>query len=514
MRAAPKEKILGGRLKSVLLVLVFIAFVCLYWGVEHFSGRAAPEDPDRSAVPEQITANFILPDGSEYSSLIASDAVLSAALEIDEPGWTLVAWQDESGTRYSPELPAGFRGDVTLTPVLMPGLETWQHVAYMPMPLEAGMFAPDDALTILQLAECAVSLLAIEVEPTETFVSVSSLSLESANVLKTLGVMKGSSLNPLKEARVRDMVSVFAAFYPRGPEFNFAHIPEDDPDYAAFCTAAFLGWFDGGSTGALDPDAVVTRGEAAHFINRVLGREGAVLDESMSGFFADVPPEHPYRDDIIEASVLHTYRMAGGAEKWTAAVAVPRLETGLYRSGTLLRCIDENGYAVINGEWGGFEFDERGVYTCGMPELDALVQDVLVGLGVAEMERMDALRAAYNYTRDSFTYLRRNYYDPGEEGWGEQEAYTMLSSGMGNCYCYAATFYELSRALGFDARLISGFVARNRSPHGWVEFDIDGERYICDTELEMTYYRDKRPVKPDMFMMPDKVSAAWSYKYS
>lgn len=513
MRAGTKEKRRFGRLRSVLLVLVFAAFVCVYWGVEHFSGRAAPEEPDVTAEPEQWTVSFVLPDGSEQSALITAETGLPAAPEVDEPGFTLVAWQDGNGTYYSPGLPARFDGDLTLTPVLMPKLETEQHIAYMPLPLEAGMFAPDDTLTILQLAECAVSLLAVEVEPTETFVSVSSLMLESADILKTLGVMTGSSLNPLKEARMRDMVSVFAAFYPRGPEFNFAHIPVDDPDYAAFCTAAFLGWFDGG-TSNLDPDAVVTRGEAAHFINRVLGREGAVRDESMSGFFADVPPEHPYWDDIIEASVLHTYRMAGGAEKWTAAVAVPRLETGLYRSGTLLRCIDEDGYAVINGEWGGFEFGADGVYTCGMPELDELVQNVLIELGAGEMEKEDALRAAYNYTRDSFTYLRRNYYDPGAEGWGEQEAYTMLSTGMGNCYCYAAAFYELSRALGFDARLISGFVASNRSPHGWVEFDIDGERYICDTELEMTYYRDKRAVKPDMFMMPDKVSAAWSYKYS
>lgn len=505
-----KRMIRSGRLRSVLLVLACAVFVCAYWGAEHFFVRSALETPE----PEELTATFILPDGSARSALITADTVLSAAPEIDEPGFTLVAWRDADGTCHSPGLPAEFHGDVTLTAVLMPALETGQHIAYMPLPPETGMFAPDDALTVLQLAECAAALLAVEVEPTEAFVSVSPLRLESADVLKTLGVMTGSSLNPLKQARVRDLVSVFAAFFPRGPERGFANIPEDDPDYAAFCTAASLGWFDGGSAPAPDPDAVVTRGEAAHFINRVLGRESAPQDEDMSGVFADVPPEHPYRDDIIEASVLHTYRMSGGAEKWTAAVALPRLETGLYRSGTLLRCIGDDGYAVRDGEWGGFEFDADGVYTCGMPELDELVQNVLAGLGAGEMEDMEALRAAYNYTRDSFTYLRRNYYDPGAEGWGGQEAYAMLSTGMGNCYSYAATFYELSRALGFDARLISGFVARNRSPHGWVEFDIDGVHYVCDTELEMTYYRDKRAVKPDMFMMPDNMSAAWSYKYS
>ena len=514
MKRNHEKRVPGGRLRSVLLALVFVVFVCAYWGVEHFSVRSAPEDPEESAAPEELTATFILPDGSQQSALVTADTVLSSAPETDEPGFTLVAWRDGEGTSYSPGLPAEFHGDVTLTAVLMPELETGQHIAYMPLPPEESMFAPDDALTLLQLAECAVSLLAVEVEPTEAFVSVSPLDLGDADILKTLGVMTGSSLNPLKQARVRDLACVFAAFFPGGPERGFANIPKDDPDYAAFCTAASLGWFDGGSAGTIDPDAVVTRAEAAHFINRVLGRQPAPQDEDISGVFADVPPEHPYRDDIIEAAVLHTYRMSGGAEKWTAALAVPRRETGLYRWGTLLRCIDEDGYIVKDGQWGGFEFDADGVYTCGMPELDKLVQGVLAGLDTGGMEDAEALRAVYNYTRDSFTYLRRNYYDPGEEGWGEQEAYTMLSTGMGNCYCYAATFYELSRALGFDARLISGFVASNRAPHGWVEFEIDGSRYICDTELEMTYYRDKRAVKPDMFMMPNSVSAQWSYKYS
>ena len=88
----------------------------------------------------------------------------------------------------------------------------------------------------------------------------------------------------------------------------------------------------------------------------------------------------------------------------------------------------------------------------------------------------------------------------------------MLSTGYGNCYCYAATFYELARALGYDAHLISGTVGHNAAPHGWVEIYVDGKRHVCDTELEMTYYRDRKPTQPDMFMMPDIISSQWSYR--
>ena len=508
IKDSEKVELLQTALLAVCALLACAVLVCVSCAVEYVCSRPEPIEP---YIPETCSVTWVLPDGTEYRNEPAAEMALHAAPELDEPGYTLVAWRDESGTDYSPELSAELHGEVTLTAVLMPALETAQHIAYMPARGEIGMFRPDDVLTRLELAECAEALLAVEVEPTERFVSYSSLSIEAADVLKTLGAMRGTRFDTNTDVLLRELVSVFAAFFPRGPERSFANIEPDDPDYGAFCTAVHRGWLDGGSTHTIDPYSPVTRGEAAHFINRVLGRELTPQGTEISGVFADVPPEHPYHDDIMEAAVVHTYRLSDGAEQWTYAEAVPRRETGLYRDGTLLRCIDDDGYIVKNAEWNGFEFDDSGVYTCGMPALDELVQDVLTELDACEMEDMDALRAAYDYTRDSFTYLRRNYYDTGATGWGEQEAYTMLSTGYGNCYCYAATFYELARALGFDARLVSGTVGRNRSPHGWVEFDIDGARYVCDTELEMTYYRDRRPIKPDMFMMPDSMSSQWFY---
>lgn len=508
MKRSEKKELRQTALLAVCAILLCVALVCASCLIERHYNQPEPFMP--VVVENLSSARFILPDGSEYSVLTEQDGVLDAAPNVNVPGYTLVAWRDGKGRDYSPELPAKFNGNVTLTAVLMPALETGQHIAYMPV--DGFFFAPDEPLTRLELARSVAALLCVEVEPEEHFVSVSAISDDSYDILKTLGAMDGEFFSPMSRTRLRDLVSVFAAFYPQGRERSLSDIPRDDADYAAFCTAVSRGWLDGGSARALDPDAVVTRGEAAHFINCVLGREAVGQDEDVSGIFADVPPEHPYRDDIMEAAVPHVYRLSEGEEQWTLASAVPRPEPGLFRDGALLRCIGEDGYILKDGEWEGFEFDENGVYTCGMPELDELLQGVLTELGTGEMDDEEALRAVYNYTRDSFTYLRRNYYAKGATGWGEDEAYTMLSTGYGNCYCYAATFYELARALGYDARLISGTVGTDAAPHGWVEISVDGKRHVCDTELEMTYYRDRKPTKPDMFMMPDIISSQWTYR--
>ena len=68
----------------------------------------------------------------------------------------------------------------------------------------------------------------------------------------------------------------------------------------------------------------------------------------------------------------------------------------------------------------------------------------------------------------------------------------MLNSGYGNCYCYAAVFWYLSRWLGYDARIYNGTVGQNKAPHSWVEITMDGQSYIFDTELEMAYSRKRR----------------------
>ena len=143
---------------------------------------------------------------------------------------------------------------------------------------------------------------------------------------------------------------------------------------------------------------------------------------------------------------------------------------------------------MVNGSYGNFNFGPDGVITTGMPELDALVQDTLVELVLdpSSMEGETMLHIIFNYVTYHNTYLRDgdHLHDVGETGWENDEAYKMLTTHRGNCYNYAAEFYVLARAIGYDAVIYSGTIDPTQRPHGWVEIEFDGEPYIFDTEIE------------------------------
>ena len=57
----------------------------------------------------------------------------------------------------------------------------------------------------------------------------------------------------------------------------------------------------------------------------------------------------------------------------------------------------------------------------------------------------------------------------------------------GNCFVFAATFYKLAKALGYDARYVEGQVGTTGGgfvPHGWVKINIGGNTYIFDPESQ------------------------------
>ena len=84
------------------------------------------------------------------------------------------------------------------------------------------------------------------------------------------------------------------------------------------------------------------------------------------------------------------------------------------------------------------------------------------------------------------SYLRLHYYEVGDISWVNDEAYHMFAEHKGNCYNYAAEFYVLAKALGYDAVIYSGTIDPDPTPHAWVEIEFDGVPYIFDTELEFT----------------------------
>ena len=177
-----------------------------------------------------------------------------------------------------------------------------------------------------------------------------------------------------------------------------------------------------------------------------------------------------------------------GSEHWEEYdIARVRREPGLCFVGLEQYYIGEDGFPVTNTTVGTLYYGPDGRYTSGNQEIDAYAKRTLAGILTDGMTREEKLHAAFLYTRDSFTYLRRNYYALGDNSYTEKEGLTMFSTGRGNCYCFASVFYYLSRQLGYDSVAISGVVGHDRSPHGWVEIVMDGVTYIYDTELEMAY---------------------------
>lgn len=165
---------------------------------------------------------------------------------------------------------------------------------------------------------------------------------------------------------------------------------------------------------------------------------------------------------------------------------------------------------TVNGLYLGAD----GRYSSGSKELDELVARTLDEICAGGGSRDELLREAYLYVRDSFDYLRRNYYEVGADGWQTDEALTMLTTRRGNCYCYAAAFCALARGLGYDATAVAGTVGYARSPHGWViMYDSEGTRIVYDVELEMAYIYDRGIENADFYALEPLRAYRWSYVY-
>lgn len=188
-----------------------------------------------------------------------------------------------------------------------------------------------------------------------------------------------------------------------------------------------------------------------------------------------------------------------------------RLSPGLMLRDGCLYLVDERGYYQKNFWLGALYFDETGRYTSGNEELDGYVRELISQVVSAEEPQEVWLREVYDYVRDNFNYLVRNYHYIGQMGLAEDEAITMFSTGKGNCYNYAAAFWALARGVGYSAKFVSGTVDVNKSPHGWVEiYQEDGQRLTYDVELEMKCFRNK-VTSNSFFAMTDAERFDWAY---
>ena len=193
-----------------------------------------------------------------------------------------------------------------------------------------------------------------------------------------------------------------------------------------------------------------------------------------------------------------------------------------------LQAIDEEGNYIADDYIGVLYFDPDGYYTSGDSELDELVATLILEKTDPDMTRMEMLRAMYDHTLESITYVglaNQEYsYLPahGEDGWMVPTAIETLKNERGNCYCYAAELCALARGLGFQAYATGGMVGATMDPHGWVQIlDENGTTWMCDSEIayRQAWYQEymlgQEPDPPDLFYKaPDEIGIETGLSYT
>ena len=381
-------------------------------------------------------------------------------------------------------------------------------------------FRPSVPISRAEAAQLLLGLLEDTEAPALNYQDVDEGSwyYRAVNTLVCGGLMDWNcgQISPGDAVTRGEFISMVAYFAPETEtECDFTDIDETDGIYASVARAVAAGWIRGYPDGSFRPDNSLSRAEAAVIINSMAGRsaDSAYTHSLLLSPFDDVTRDNWAYDLILEAAVGHAVEAwdETGGECWTDIDETVLLrQPGLWFSGVELYYIDESGFPVSDTTVDGLYYGEDGRYTSGNRQLDGLIKEAMGGVVNSSMSRLQKLRAVYNYTRDSYSYLRRNYYAFGDNSYTEQEALTMLTTKRGNCYCYAGVFYYMARQLGYHAVPISGTVGTGASPHGWVEIDFDGVTYIFDTELEMSY-RAKNIFYYDFFMMPYN-AIPWPYR--
>ena len=318
---------------------------------------------------------------------------------------------------------------------------------------------------------------------------------DAVTLLAAGGILDPARDGPvLPEAAVSRgrFVQMLARFFPELEEGDcaFPDVPRSSPWYSAVAKATARGWIKGFEDGTFRPSDPLTRAQTAAVLNRVLGRQADrefLAEKLVIPIFTDLPETHWAYYEVLEAVLNHNNAEENGREVW-ADTGDGRLRyvPGPVFLGVETYLAGEDGFILRDTQAGELYFGPDGRYTCGDGEADGLIKGILEGLYDPALDREELLHAAYEYTRDSFAYLRRTEsYEYGATGWEVQEALTMLNTGRGNCYCYAAVFTLLARQLGYDAHAVAGGTNWTPRPHAWVEIELDGVEYLFDTELEM-----------------------------
>jgi len=446
-----------------------------------------------SAESAALTVTFNIGRESQKSDVISGTCPAEVPAE-DAGGAKINAWRDAKGLPANPaEEPV--TADTVYYAVFVPEIIKSEHPVFVGGD-SGGMFHPNRQVTRAEFAQMLSNVVKTDPERTVSFsdVPAGKWYYKAVSELAGAGVVWGEDgkFKPAKTLTRAELAVILSVFCVSDEStVSFSDVAEDYWAHDAIASVASQGWMSGSGSGLFKPDAPVTRAQAVSVINRLLSRQAdaAALNTHAFLAFTDVLEGSWYYNDVIEASIQHSAAAAeDGTEQWTGYKQTARpLKEGFYTFGQDLYYVAADGVPVTSKTLGNFKFDAKGRYTSGNTELDGYVKAALAKCVKPGMTQFEKLHAAYNYARDSFSYLRRDYYTRGYTGWEMKNALVMFQTGRGNCYCYASVFYYLSKQLGYDSNTVSGVVGTNSRPHGWVEISFDGVKYIFDTELEMAY---------------------------
>ena len=439
------------RLIFEIVLVLAVAALCVicFWPEEEAAGFSL----------YYYTPNGTLEDGP-YAA--GTKAKLLSGEEIE--GYTFLGWRNEQGIIEKSE-EIYVNEDTYFSAVYAMALNREDHIVFLDS--EDGLFRPDDPLTNAEAAEMFYRLISKGTVGSGSFEDVSQEDsyYAACATLKDLGVFSGNYFHPEDSVSRKGFAEMLSCFC---------------PDWEAYVEDA-------------DSEEEITREETAGIMCAVLGRTGDSEDKKeLLGTFLDVSPNSGSYWAIAESTISHEFEEKNGEEVWTSCDAMPTYEPGYFFIKGALHYIDEEGCPVIDATVDGLYFNDRGEESSGNKELDKKIQNLIYTLTDPDtMESSEMLKILFDYVSGptTFNYLVRNYYDVGDTSWAAEEALTMLKTLKGNCYNFAAVFYELARGIGYDAKLVSGTMGASGDvrPHAWVEIEFGGEYMLFDTEYQYAH---------------------------
>ena len=148
-------------------------------------------------------------------------------------------------------------------------------------------------------------------------------------------------------------------------------------------------------------------------------------------------------------------------------------------------------HSYVQTKKGAMEFIRATSVTLDLPEKQQTIGEQKVDMYVDQIlkEVNNKLYGSYKWCVNNITYKKLPIPMVPPAGHTEDEYYAVYAyeNRQGNCYCYAAAFYQLALELGYDAEFIQGkvgMVAGGTGPHAWGGIHVNGGTYVCDPDAE------------------------------